>query len=272
MWKVSSKRPIALPTLFLPTNGNVALRISQALPVQVTHGDRLDDLLLIVTANVTGRIFGRLLFRVARLARKLRGAGVDHFVSSFVFGLSIAMPFGPVSMMCVEQTLIRGVGPGLAGGAGAATTHGIYATLAVFGAHAWAAPLAGLQTQSHLFSGMVFVVLGIWTIFRHPGTQTNKTLAAARLGPFLAGVGLALANPMTLLPYFAFAGSMVLTDPIGGLVLTVCGVGLGTLFWYWTMSGSAWLLRKRLPRRLLMHLHLIAGPALIAIGIVTILR
>ncbi|MCA2435884.1 LysE family translocator [Rhizobium leguminosarum] len=199
---------------------------------------------------------------------------MDHFVSSFVFGLSIAMPFGPVGMMCLEQSLARGVRPGLASGAGAATTHGLYATLAVFGAHVSAAPLAGFQTQSHYFSGIVFVLLGIWTLFRHPSARDNKTSTTGELGPFLAGAGLALANPMTLLPYLAFAGSLALTDQIGGLfhVLIVCGVGLGTLSWYWTMSGSAWLLRQRLPRQLLTHLHLLAGPALIAMGIVTALR
>ncbi|MBB3446971.1 LysE family transporter [Rhizobium sp. BK379] len=199
---------------------------------------------------------------------------MDHFISSFVFGLSIAMPFGPVSMMCLEQSLVRGVGPGLASGAGAATTHGLYATLAVFGAHVSAAPFAGFQTQSHFFSGMVFVLLGVWTLFRHPRTRDNKTPTKGGLRPFFAGAGLALANPMTLLPYLAFAGSLALTDRIGGLfhILIVCGVGLATLSWYWTMSGSAWLLRQRLPSQLLTHLHLIAGPALIAMGIMTALR
>ncbi len=199
---------------------------------------------------------------------------MDHFISSFVLGLSIAMPFGPVSMMCLEQSLVRGVGPGLASGAGAATTHGLYATLAVFGAHISAAPFAGFQTQSHVFSGMVFVLIGIWTLFRHPSARDNKTLTKGEFGSFFAGAGLALANPMTLLPYLAFAGSLALTDEIGGLfhIPIVCGVGLGTLSWYWTMSGSAWLLRQRLPSQLLTHLHLVAGPALIAMGIVTALR
>ncbi len=102
---------------------------------------------------------------------------------------------------------MRGVGPGLASGAGAATTHGLYATLAVFGAHVSAGPFAGFQTQFHYFSGIVFVLLGIWTLFRHPSARDNKTSTTGGLGPFLAGAGLALANPMTLLPYLAFAGS-----------------------------------------------------------------
>ncbi|OLP61962.1 hypothetical protein BJF93_07505 [Xaviernesmea oryzae] len=199
---------------------------------------------------------------------------MDSFLSSWFFGLSIAMPFGPVSMMCVEQSLARGVGHGMASGAGAATTHGVYATIALLGAQALAAPLAALQTEAHLLSGLVFSFLGIWTMLRLPAQRRSQTSAIGGFAPYLTGVALALANPMTLLPYIAFSSSLALINPAKGIVqlLVIAGVGLGTLSWYWTMSGSAWLLRQRLPRTLLAYLHLIAGPTLIGIGIMTVLR
>jgi hypothetical protein len=58
---------------------------------------------------VKTRMPRRAPFKGAHSQGTPRGVGVDHFISSFVFGLSIAMPFGPVSMMGLEQSLVRGV-------------------------------------------------------------------------------------------------------------------------------------------------------------------
>lgn len=196
------------------------------------------------------------------------------FLTGWLVGLSIAIPFGPVSMMCVEQSLSRGVLKGLASGAGAATSHGLYATLAVFGAHAAATSLANIEGTIHLMSGAVFALLGIRTILRGPGLPASAALRRGGLTHYAGGLALALANPMTLLPYVAFAGTMALS---GGETTTlpmtvVAGIALGTLSWYWTISSSAWLLRQRLPRALLDRLNLVSGAILIAMGALTAMR
>lgn len=199
---------------------------------------------------------------------------MHFFLTGWLVGLSIAIPFGPVSMMCVEQSLSRGVLKGLASGAGAATSHGFYATLAVFGAHAAATSLANLEGTIHLMSGAVFALLGIRTILRTPGPPAANALQRRSLTHYAGGLALALANPMTLLPYVAFAGTMALSNgETAPLPMTVvAGIALGTLSWYWTISGSAWLLRRRLPRALLERLNLVSGTILIAMGALTAMR
>ncbi len=199
---------------------------------------------------------------------------MHFFLTGWLVGLSIAIPFGPVSMMCVEQSLTRGVLKGLASGAGAATSHGFYATLAVFGAHAAATSLANVEGTIHLMSGAVFALLGIRTMLRSPAGPAGPGVRQGGLTHYAGGLALALANPMTLLPYVAFAGTMALSgNETTTLPMTlVAGIALGTLCWYWTISSSAWLLRQRLPRALLERLNLVSGAILIAMGALTALR
>lgn len=196
---------------------------------------------------------------------------MNFFMSGWLLGLSIAIPFGPVGAMCLERSLSRGVLRGLASGAGAATTHAIYATLAVVGANAVAAPLVGLQAHIHMLSGVILTVLGIRTLLRVPASRLPLGRQAGALADYLSGFGLALTNPMTLLPYIAFAGSVMLTQPTGGAIsaMVVAGISLGTLTWYGTLCGSAWALRQRLPQKLHDHLNHASGTLLIAMGLLT---
>lgn len=196
------------------------------------------------------------------------------FALGWFFGLSVAMPFGPVSMMCFEHSLSRGMSCGIARGAGAATMHGIYATLAVAAASAVAGPLMGLQSYIQLVSGFVLACLGIRTILRQPNVSCRERGSAGHLADYLGGLGLALSNPMTLLPYVSFAGSIFLAGSATASVqaMAVVGVWLGTLCWYGTISGSAWLLRARLPPDMLANLNLISGALLLGMGVLTALR
>jgi threonine/homoserine/homoserine lactone efflux protein len=199
---------------------------------------------------------------------------MQFFLTGWLLGLSIAIPFGPVSMMCVEQSLSRGVLRGLVSGTGAATSHGFYATLAVLGTNAAAGQLISLQGAIHVLSGLIFALLGLKTILRKPVRQMADDATRGGLADYAGGLALALANPMTLLPYLAFAGSLVVSGARDSRlsVPIVVGIALGTLSWYWTISGSAWLLRQHLPRGILARLNLISGSILIAMGVLTALR
>ncbi|MDO1585300.1 LysE family translocator [Rhizobium oryzicola] len=199
---------------------------------------------------------------------------MDAFVSAWILGLSIAIPFGPVSLMCLEHSLSQGIRCGLASGAGAATTHGIYATLAMIGANSVAASLVSHQALIHTLSGTVFLLIGVRTILRRGVAEARVNVTGGRLSVYLRGMALALANPMTILPYIAFGGSVALSDTARSAehILSIMGICLGTLSWYWVMSSSAWLFRQRLPETLLTRLNLMSGAMFIVMGISTAVR
>ena len=93
-------------------------------------------------------------------------------------GLSVAAPFGPVSLICVQQSLNRGCRYGIISGLGAATSHGIFATAAIIGAGTLSMVLMPWSNAIRLVSALVLVWLGlaIWVGRRF------RSLAAARTG------------------------------------------------------------------------------------------
>ncbi|CDZ29116.1 LysE family translocator [Neorhizobium galegae] len=194
---------------------------------------------------------------------------MSTIAASAFLAFSVALPFGPVSLMCVQRSLLSGALRGLICGAGASTAHGLFAILAVVGADAVAGSLIGWQPAVHFASGAILMAIGLKMVMR---TATAPSLLDTKGGggaDYLAGLMLALTNPATVLPYLALAGSglFVGRDGFFTLPLTVAGVLLGSAAWYATLSGSAWALKERLPKRVLSNLHLVAGPALIGMGL-----
>lgn len=194
---------------------------------------------------------------------------MSTIAASAFLAFSIALPFGPVSLMCVQRSLASGAARGLACGAGASTAHGLFAILAVVGANAVAASLSGWQPLVHLASSMLLILIGLKMIVRTARTPYLLVANAGRSADFLSGLVLALTNPATVLPYMALAGSGAFIDRSGLLTLaaTVAGVLLGSAACYATLSGSVWVFRNRLPHGLLSRLNLLAGPGLIVMGL-----
>lgn len=189
--------------------------------------------------------------------------------ASAFLAFSIALPFGPVSLMCVQRSLSSGALRGLACGAGASTAHGLFAALAVLGADAAAGSLIGWQPIVHLASSAALIAIGLRMVMKAAKTPNPESGKAGGLTDYLTGLMMALTNPATILPYLALAGSGLFIDRenLFNLTATVTGVLLGSVAWYATLSGSAWVLKDRLPGAFLSKLNLLAGPALIGMGL-----
>lgn len=197
---------------------------------------------------------------------------MSTLIAGALFGLSIALPFGPVSLMCVQRSLYLGLRPGLISAAGAASTHGVYATIAVLGADAVAGALTPWHLMIRFASAAVLILLGIRSVLRAPALHQPISAHAGATASFMAGLTMAMTNPMTILAYAAFASSTVFLGAGVAPASAVVGVVAGTAAWYATLSGSAWILRGHLPQRVLGKLNIIAGVGLIGMGLLMALR
>jgi len=55
------------------------------------------------------------------------------FITSMGFGLAVAAPVGPMSILCMRRSLTHGWRPGIATGLGIAAGDGLYAAVAALG-------------------------------------------------------------------------------------------------------------------------------------------
>ncbi|MEO0854289.1 MAG: LysE family transporter, partial [Cyanobacteria bacterium J06648_11] len=94
------------------------------------------------------------------------------FGRGFTWGLMLAVPLGPIGILCVQRTIARGRLVGFASGLGAATADAMYGGLGSVGWTAIASVLSQLQVGLQMVGG-VFLLAIAWQI----GKSTPPALA-----------------------------------------------------------------------------------------------
>ncbi|RQR55819.1 lysine transporter LysE [Burkholderia sp. Bp9140] len=201
------------------------------------------------------------------------------FIKSVVMGLSIAVPVGPIGMLCIQRSLSRGFRAGFATGIGAACADAIYGLLGALG-------VAGIVTTFPMLTvvlkigGGAFLVWLAWSIAR----QAPAASAAPRdlprttvLRDFLTTFGLTLSNPMTILSFvgiFAALGPLAGThdDAMGPTVaLMVAGVFLGSAVWWLCLSSTTAALRTKMSLTLMHGLSRVSAVVIAAFGAIQLI-
>lgn len=181
------------------------------------------------------------------------------FLRGSVLGFSIAAPFGPVGLLCVQRTLRNGALAGLATGMGAAVADALYGLIACHGVPA-ALPAAGGKLAALKVAGAAILFEMGRRAWAGPAREAARERAG---GAFASTFLLALTSPMTIA---SFAAAYLALGAAGGSpAVFVGGVFLGSCAWWAILTASVRAMRGRL----LAHTAAIgrgAGVALMAMG------
>ncbi|MCA6119176.1 hypothetical protein J6524_30485 [Bradyrhizobium sp. WSM 1738] len=104
---------------------------------------------------------------------------IAHLLPAAALGLFVAIPFGPIGLMCVQRTLAFGSWFGVASGMGAATAHGMFSCLAVVSGTVLTQMTLALHTPLRITGGIVLILMGLRTILvstdaAHGATQRGN--------------------------------------------------------------------------------------------------
>lgn len=197
------------------------------------------------------------------------------FFQGLVLGLAVAVPVGPIGLLCLQRSLVHGRRHGFVSGLGAATADACYGLVAALGLTAVSAWLLGLQTWLQLGGGLILLGLALRFLLTAPQplaepAATDSNAPGPGLLPAFASVfALTLANPATLLSFLAvFAALGLGAQPSAGFdgLLLVAGVFLGSSAWWLTLTLAAGLLRRRLDARGLRAVNRLAGLSLLLLA------
>jgi len=114
------------------------------------------------------------------------------FVRGLALGLAVAAPVGPMSLLCMRQTLARGFLAGMASGLGIATADGVYGAIAAFGLVAVTDILVGQQPWLRVIGGLMMLWLGIGAMRTRPSAGVTGKLVVIGFG--LAAIASVLAG------------------------------------------------------------------------------
>ncbi len=185
-------------------------------------------------------------------------------------GLAVAIPVGPIALLCMRRTLEQGFLVGFATGLGAAVADLFYSAIAAFGIAAIETILLDYRTELSFIGGIFLLALAARTACRR-ATVVREINASTRgiLTAFVSGFFLTATNPLTVLGFVAiFAGFGVgqgLTDTDRAVSLVI-GVVVGSVLWWLTLTTVVARVRHLFSARTLNGLNLAAAVLLAAFG------
>ncbi|MCK1514695.1 LysE family transporter [Bradyrhizobium sp. 190] len=196
----------------------------------------------------------------------------SHLLPAVALGLCVAIPFGPIGLMCVQRTLAFGIWFGVASGLGAATAHGMFSCLAVVSGTVLTQMTLALHTPLRIAGGIVLILMGIRTILgstdaAHGGTCGDATCRDL-LSAYTSTLLIAAANPMTILPYLGVTSALETGKPLimdRALAMSI-GVTLGSASWYLFLAFSTNTALRSLQKAALDRFNRLTGILLMALG------
>ncbi|MCJ7519521.1 MAG: LysE family translocator [Anaerolineaceae bacterium] len=191
-------------------------------------------------------------------------------IKGLALGFSIAAPVGPIGVLCIRRTLVRGFKAGLVSGLGAASADAVYGTIAATGLTLVADFLLKQQLWLGLLGGSFLLYLGTKTFRTAPPAENGFTEKGSVGGDYLSTLLLTLSNPMTIFMFAAIFGSMSIQS---GAVyrynafLLVLGVFTGSALWWLTLSTAVSLLHDRVNAGLMVWVNRLAGAMITGFGL-----
>src|SRR5205085_1149047 len=185
-------------------------------------------------------------------------------------GIIIAVPAGPVGVLCIRRTIFHGQMAGFLSGLGAATADAVFGIIAAFGLTVISDLLLDYRDWLRIGGGAFLLYIGITAFRADPlaGTQSQRD-PEDLLSDYLSTFALTITNPITILAFLAIFAGIGFTGAeatLGRAAILVLGVWLGSLFWWAALSYGAGAGRLSLEAHLLVCVNRVSGGRLVMSG------
>jgi threonine/homoserine/homoserine lactone efflux protein len=168
-------------------------------------------------------------------------------VKGVAIGIVIALPVGPVGILCVRRTLFEGPSYGFVSGMGAATADTIFGVIAAAGLTFLRDWLLSYQDWFGAAGGLFLLFFGIRTLLIPPTARETMPVTGERhVKAYVSTFALTITNPITILAFAAIFAKIGVAESAGLFTLgaLVLGVFAGSLLWWLALSfGLFWVHR-----------------------------
>ena len=119
------------------------------------------------------------------------------FIQGMIVGFTLAVPVGPISLVCIHRTVAGGRLHGIVSGLGVATSDSFYAAVAFLGMTAVSGLIIGNQVLFRLLAGIALVLVGIQVFRSIPAAVSDGDGQEPYLQDYLSLLAITAANPLT---------------------------------------------------------------------------
>jgi len=190
-------------------------------------------------------------------------------LKGLIIGFAMAVPVGPIGVMCIRKTLAEGHSRGMSIGLGAATADSLYGSIAAFGLTFVSDVIASQALWLHLIGGGLLLFLGIKTLRMKRVDAKVVPNTKGLLGSYVSAFLLALTNPVTIFAFVAVFAAFGLGERLSiiSACILVLGVFAGSCLWFLSLGYIATLFRNKLNSGGLTSVNRISGALIIVSGI-----
>jgi threonine/homoserine/homoserine lactone efflux protein len=184
-------------------------------------------------------------------------------------GIIIALPVGPVGVLCVRRTLFEGPTYGFVSGLGAAAADTIFGIVAGFGVTIVRDFMLRYQDWFGAAGGLFLLYVGSKALLEARDTEPEPVGDESILGAFVSTFALTITNPITILAFAGIFAKVGVSRESGfaDVGVLVAGVFLGSLLWWLGLSFGIAGLRHSVGTVRLVWLNRISGAILALSGL-----
>lgn len=199
---------------------------------------------------------------------------IFYIIQGILIGLVVAVPVGPLGLLCINRSLMLGAGAGLASGLGVASADALAAGIAALGISLIADFLLAHQFALRLVGGIFLCILG-YRIFRtEPAAKVPTISTNGLLSAYATTFFLTFSNPVTIISFVAiYAGWHV--PSLHGHYLAAAfltfGVFIGSALWWIVLFAGLTLFRLNISTGFLGWVHRVSGVVIVGFGVAVLL-
>jgi threonine/homoserine/homoserine lactone efflux protein len=191
-----------------------------------------------------------------------------------MMGLVVAVPVGPLGLLCINRALMMGPTHGLFSGLGVATADALAAGIAALGITLISSFLSTHQVLLRLIGGAFLCYLGYAIYTAEPASQAPIKNINGLLGCYVTTLLLTFSNPVTILSFAAiYAGWHVpsLHGHYAAAATLTAGVFAGSALWWVGLFLGMTVFHERFNLRLLFWVHRVSGAVIAVFGVIVLL-
>jgi threonine/homoserine/homoserine lactone efflux protein len=195
-------------------------------------------------------------------------------ILGIIIGIMIAVPVGPLGLLCISRALMSGPATGLFSGLGVATADALAAGIAALGVSFVSDFLSDHQIILRLLGGVFLVYLGIRIYRGRPRPEIPPSSVNGLVAVYATTLFLTLSNPVTFLQFIAIYAGWHVESMSGRYVaaaVLALGVFIGSALWWVALFVGLTTFRERFNLRILAWVQRVSGVLIAGFGMVVLL-
>lgn len=195
-------------------------------------------------------------------------------IEGILIGFVVAVPVGPLGLLCINRALLLGPVTGLVSGLGVATADALAAGIAALGISFVEEFLSDHQVILRLVGGVVLVYLGLSIYNAKPKQQPPPTSVNGLLSAYATTFFLTFSNPVTILSFIAIYAGWHVESMSGRYVsaaILTSGVFIGSALWWVALFVGLTAFREKFSLRIVGWVQRLSGALIAGFGLVVLL-